>query len=71
LEFVGEKVPSELGSAKSTEAKVLEKLEDTEHLSRDAGLKIVRDACDELEYQVQTLYRNEPAETTKAVADGE
>lgn len=72
FEFVGETDRnSEPSFRKSTEAAVLESLEDTEHLSRDEGLRIVLEACDELEYQAQTLYRNEPASTTKAGTDGE
>ena len=71
FELAGETAPSKLGAGKSTEAAVLESLGDEERLSREAGLGIVREACDELEDQVQTLFRNEPAETTKAGTDGE
>ncbi len=71
FEFVGETAPSKLGAGKNTEAEILENLEDTEHLSQEEGLRIVREACDELEDQVQTLYQGETAETTKAGADGE
>ena len=70
FEFVGE-VPPELAAGKSTEEAVLEKIGNTEHLSREVGLGIVREACDELEYQAQALQRGETAETTKAGTDGE
>ena len=32
---------------------MLEKIGNTEHLSREVGLGIVREACDELEYQAR------------------
>jgi carboxylate-amine ligase len=71
FEFVGEAAAPKLAFEKSTEDAVLEKLGDAEHLSRDVGLSIVREACDELEYQAQALYRSETIETTKAGTDGE
>lgn len=71
FEFVGEAAAPKLAFEKSTEDSVLEKLGNAEHLSRDVGLSIVREACGELEHQAQTLYQSETAETTKAGADGE
>ena len=71
FEFVGEKAPPKHSLEKSTEEAMLERLGSAEHLTREVGLGIVREACDELEYQVQALSRAETAETTKARADGE
>lgn len=71
FEFVGEAVAPKLAAEKSTEDAALERMGSTEHLTKDVGLRIVREACDELEYQVQALHRGETAETTKAGTDGE
>ncbi len=74
FEFAGETAPSRRGAAKSTEDAVLESLGDTERVSRAAGLRVVREACDEFENQVRdndrTKNRNVPAEKTKAGTDG-
>lgn len=76
FEFVGEKAPPRLARQRSTEEAVLEKAGGAEHLSRDEGLGIVREACDELERQIQALHRGErhrgeKTETAKARTDGE
>ena len=60
---------SKLAIEESTEETVLEWIGNTERLSRDMGLGIVREACNELEYQARTLCEGEPVETTRAGTD--
>ncbi len=54
-----------------TESEILEKLEPGARLSREAGLELVLEACDELERQVEELHRPGKAATAKAGVDGD
>ena len=50
------------GSYKNTEAGILSALPRVVHLSMDEGLRLVREACDELEKQVSSLHRVAPGQ---------
>ena len=76
FEFLGEEadgLKSLRSSAgyRNTEAEILESLRETPDLSQEAGLRLVREACDELERQVSTLCERDVAETTKVGTNGE
>ena len=50
------------GSYETTEAGILSTLSQIIHLSMDEGLRLVREACDELEEQVSSLHRVPPSQ---------
>jgi carboxylate-amine ligase len=64
------KLRSSLVNYQTTEAKLLEKFPPaTAEISREEGLRLVRQACDELEEQVSSLYNNLPLVGIEASLD--
>lgn len=76
FEFVGEEAGGlesleSGGYYRNTEGEILASWRDGKKLRREAGLDLVRRACDELEDQVEGLHRRDVAETAKAGTNGD
>ena len=64
------KLRSSLGEYQTTEAEILQEFPTvTAEISRDEGLRLVRQCCDKLEKQVESLYEQPPLEVLEAKID--
>ena len=64
------KLRSSLGEYQTTEAEILQEFPTvTAEISRDEGLRLVRQCCDKLEKQVESLYDQPPLEVLEAKID--